>query len=382
MGKRAASTVASPTKAAKAARTETEGPQGDQFLAACAPLLELLSQADDLSGDCKEMLQALAPHCLRTAKAARHKYQEQMIESLASVVASVVAAHESAVASAEATLSETLAAKAESVTTVAAAQEAADIASGDLESKATAVQAALEAVTAAQAALGEAQKKVGSLESEKAEAIAEKADFEKLLTETFDTLKQGSIASKDWRQKAKLVEHLLERLDKVGIDASLRGALPVALKEKPSSRGAFATQAVDFGEDALKKQIAALDAKIGSFDSEGELRAKAVADAEHELNAKISVHEGCMHQHADAKVVSKDMDAALTQGKKNAKALEPKGTKATASLEHAKAALQSILESADKFQELRAGMAQAVEAGEAVEAEVAEAGDQCASSSA
>jgi len=363
--KRAASKpAASPSKAPKVARIE---PEVDHFLVAAAPVLELLAKAESLSQDCREMLQSSALFSLRTPKGERHAYQNTMIEAISKVAEDVEGAHQAAVVASQADVDEIAASKETAAAHLVAAQEAVDASSKESTEKAEAVQAALEAVHVAQKAVTEAAARVGSLESEKAEAIAEKVEYENLLSETFESLKQGTVAG-HWSNKQKLATVVVEMLDKVGLDASLKGALPVALKAKPAERGPFALKAIEFGEELLAKHIAALTAKLAGFDAEAELRAKAAADAESALTEKNTVLEEKKKEHKDAKAVLHEKEGVLSKAKRDAKALEPRGKEAATNLAKTQAALTSVKELVAKYEELLKGFAPPVAADAVAEA--------------
>lgn len=90
---------------------------------------------------------------------------------------------------------------------------------------------------------------------------------------------------KQWRERNKMISQLIQTFVKQELPEALLDALPVALKEKAETRGPFALQAIEFGEQALSSQISALASKIADLPEASAVRAKSVADAEEALNA-------------------------------------------------------------------------------------------------
>merc|ERR1712176_1490483 len=75
----------------------------------------------------------------------------------------------------------------------------------------------------------------------------------------------------------------------VGLEESLKGALPVSFKAKPEERGSFARKAVDFSGEVLKERIAAINERISSFDKEAEDWVSKVNQAKEALVAAEAV---------------------------------------------------------------------------------------------
>ncbi|CAE8632940.1 unnamed protein product, partial [Polarella glacialis] len=65
-----------------AARKSDEAVEVDGcFAEECSPILALISQASGMSEACREMLLAMSPHCLKSAKSSRHEFQHRMVEA-------------------------------------------------------------------------------------------------------------------------------------------------------------------------------------------------------------------------------------------------------------------------------------------------------------
>ncbi|CAE8622968.1 unnamed protein product [Polarella glacialis] len=342
----------SPVKA-KAARKSDEAVEVDgHFAEECSPILELISQASGVSEACREMLLAMSPHCLKSAKSSRHEFQHQMVEVLSKVVAGVEAEQTSAVQAAEAEVSEMTSQKEAAANVATAAQEATEVATTERDAKDAAMRSAGQAATDADVAQAAARNSVASLESEREELVAGKSEYEALISGTWADLKAGSIPGQKWRERAKLITGVVEMLEKVGLDASLKDGLPVALKTKPSERGKFAEQTVEYAEALLLKHVAATEAKLGSMDSEAASRAQAVTGAEAALAAATHLKEQSEEATAAAEATLVEKTKELAAARKAEKALEPKAKHVNVAWEDAKRSLEEVQALASKFQAL------------------------------
>ncbi|CAE8692067.1 unnamed protein product, partial [Polarella glacialis] len=142
----------------------------------------------------------------------------------------------------------------------------------------------------------------------------------------------------------------VEMLKRIGLDASLEGGLPVALKAKPSERGPFAEKVVAYSEGLLTKHVAAVEAKLGGMEVEAGNRGKAVEDAEVTLAASVQAKEHAQESLAAAGAELAQKEKELAAAKKAEKALEPSSKKLGATLEEAKEKLEAIQALAAKFQ--------------------------------
>ncbi|CAE8642340.1 unnamed protein product [Polarella glacialis] len=141
-------------------------------------------------------------------------------------------------------------------------------------------------------------------------------------------------------------------LDKLGLDASLKGGLPVALKTKPGERGKFAEKTVEYAETVLMKHVAALVEKLVGMEGEATTRSQAVVDAEAALTTAAQVND----QSADALLAAENVLAEkskeLTATMRAEKALLPKSKQLNATLEVAKENLAEVQALAAKFESL------------------------------
>eukprot|EP00933_Yihiella_yeosuensis_P075652 TRINITY_DN850_c0_g1_i1.p1 TRINITY_DN850_c0_g1~~TRINITY_DN850_c0_g1_i1.p1 ORF type:complete len:392 (-),score=153.20 TRINITY_DN850_c0_g1_i1:547-1722(-) len=369
MGKR---TAAVQGGKAKAARLEHAGEEVDHSIEQCAPVLELLGQADELSDSCREMWAAISPHMLRTAKDARHEYQTKLVDMLSTVVSGIEAERSAAVAAAETELQDLATEKVSAIAAVDTTAAAADAARQDRDAKEASMKEAEQAVSAADEVLKAAQHSVANLETERKEHASEKTEYETVLAETWEQLKSSSISGQKWRERAKLIQGVLEMLEKVGLDKSLKAGLPGALKIKPAERGRFAQRAVTYAEELLKKHIADVETKLGGMDAEGEARAKAVTDAEAVLKDAQESKSKSDEAFIQAENILLEKDADATNARKEEQAFEPKSKQLNIKLASAKTSLEEFGTTKAKYHELVEGPAQpAAEEAEATDEAVA-----------
>merc|ERR1719161_1004370 len=113
-----------------------------------------------------------------------------------------------------------------------------------------------EAEKEAQKALAAAKKEVANFDSDLASKVQEKADSQAVFDESFQVLKTSEYTGKF--PKAKL-DGVITLLTSLSIDASMLGALPLALKKKVEDRGKFDEMVVSGSETFLQDHLKALD---------------------------------------------------------------------------------------------------------------------------
>jgi len=333
MGKRAASQPAE--NKAKEAKVVV-----DPFLEELSPVLALLDEAPEADDSCCEMLKAMAPHALRACKEERHAYQATMVDVLQKVLTGVKAEREETAAAAQKLLADAEAQQETSSGTFADATEKAEQQKKQKDAKDT-TQLDLEAaLTAASATLGQEEEREKSLEGEQAKILEEKDECQKFMSEKWELLKTGTFAGKEWRERNKTIDTTLQVLSAMGLDVSLRAALPTALKTKPSERGKFASKAVEFAEVVMNRHLNSLGNTIANFDQEAVSRAQATASAQEAVKfAETALEEG----RAAAKAAQESLEEAM-QNQADAEAAmkaAPKVVaKRSAALEQDKAALK------------------------------------------
>jgi len=148
------------------------------------------------------------------------------------------------------------------------------------------VDAATEVMRAAEQALTTAQQNQEAFNNKKAALFTEQDNFAKLLSDSFQPLKDGTHA---WNgtQRNKQVSLVKKKLLELGAQESLADALVVALKDKPEKReGAFAKATMQFTEEAFAKHTAQVAQDIASLDPEAAVFAATIADTEAALAEK------------------------------------------------------------------------------------------------
>merc|ERR1719221_86366 len=206
---------------------------------------------------------------------------------------------------------------------------------------------ATDGVASAKATLGHEQESQNNQLVLNAQRSADVTEFEQLYSETWQSLKSGTIPGKDWRLRNRAIDTIVKAFTKVGIAKSLISALPTALKLKPAERGPFAQATVDFGEETFATHIAGLKERIANNDTEAAAKAQAVAVAE---AATLSAEKTLGEKSADLKTTKELMNA--TKKTRDEAALEVKA--ADAKIEEFTKAMNCEREGLARAQELLA----------------------------
>jgi len=314
----------------------------DPFLEELSPVLALLDEASEADDSCREMLKAMAPHALRACKEERHAYQATMVDVLQKVLTGVKAEREETTAAAQKLFADAEAQEETSSGTFADAMEKAEQQKKQKDAKDT-TQLDLEAaLTAASATLGQEEEREKSLEGEQAKILEEKDECQKFMSEEWELLKAGTFAGKEWRERNKTIDTTLQvlQVSAMGLDVSLRAALPTALKTKPSERGKFASKAVEFAEVVMNRHLTSLGNTIANFDQEAGSRAQATASAQEAVKlAETALEEG----RAAAKAAQESLEEAMQNQADAEAAMKAAPTvvaKSSAALEQDKAFLK------------------------------------------
>lgn len=338
MTKRAAACeAASPAKAQKM----SEQP---------SPLLTLIREAN-LPEACQRMLTAMAPHCVADTKEDRHDFQGQMLAALEETFNDMKANAAAAVTEAETNLTTAEAEVAHAGENLVKAKEVQAQRQQERSQQDDALKAANERLTAARKELAAKQQSLAALEVERADSQSEKQVFEKLLTETWEPLKQGTIEGKEWRRRNEMIDEITATLEALGASASLVIGLDTVLKTKTSERGSFSAKALAAGEELFQKQIQVLDEMVNGGDSEAATRSNAIEEAK----------RACQDAEANAsgeqdKVVEAEnaLSAATTTVKElSSDVLEAKARDLKVVLENHKLRLASLENLFDEFVKLK-----------------------------
>eukprot|EP00438_Fugacium_kawagutii_P036073 Skav208494 [mRNA] locus=scaffold87:193458:197146:- [translate_table: standard] len=307
---------------------KVEMSEADILAQELAPVLKHLEKAE-LNESTIEMLQSVAPFCLKT-KEGRHEFQESMVDSIEAALKGIQAQHQSGMTSAEEHLAEICAKQDQNVTRREEAEAKVAKATEFHQSRAE-NQGSIEAeAMKASEGLKGAQEQEEELATNKAATLKENEAFEKFLV-TFEALKNGTYAGKEWRERNKAIDETLKVVEIN--DASLKASLPNALRTKPAERGRFSLKAISFCEAALASRGEKLKEKIGSFEPEAAARAQKSQEAQETLKvieerltaakdetttAKAEL-DACVKEKAS---IEKEMKGAPAAAQKSQKALE------------------------------------------------------------
>lgn len=371
MGKRAAAKAVSPSKAKVARKLDEDTPKqakspsrkseesslkvpqvDDEFAKTCRPVLDLINLDSDLSEECREMLTAMTPFCLKGVGGAPHKYQERMAEVLQKLAGEVEASRKAALEAAESKLAELGQQQESSVAATAAAEAAEKAARAVRDESDKVMKSAEQAVLEAEKNLEAAKDSAERVEMDRSALVAEKLEYEEIIEQHWTALKEGTMSG-NWRERNRTIEGLLEVLEKTGLDESLRGALPVALKTKPAERGEFAERAVTFAEELLQKHVAGLGEKLDGFEGEASNRAKAVEDAKAVVEDAKKEKSQSQDKFIEAENFLLEKTTGLTQAKSAQQSLGPKKLETASAVDEAKTSLEEAQGLIAQFASLR-----------------------------
>jgi len=321
------------------AAAPSDAPPVDPFLKECAPVLQLLDRAADLPEATREMMRAAAPFSLRTPKATRDAMQEHIASSLIAICKGVEAGGAAAVEAKQAAVNELGAERA----ALLDKQSAAVFNVAEFAKKRDAVGAAVKesstvAITTREA-LSQTRRQREDLEAEQSAVESEKEKADKLLTETWLPLKAGQT----FKHRARMVDQVLKALEPTGLEESLKGALPVVLRQKPEERGSYAQKAVNFSEESLRERVASFEAKLAGFAEPLALRTSCVSAAQEALSTAEGLREERMSNLVKAEDELCDAQTKEQESNDAMKAFVPKERQATEAVAQAKEEFATIM---------------------------------------
>jgi len=322
----------------------------DPFLQEVAPIVQLIDQASEIPASCREMMQMMAPYCLRVGKQERQAVQTTLLAELDKVLQSVLSAQRSELDAIEAKLAQAECDKISVGADLTCAQEETAARQGEKEAGETNLRARTLDLTNGRKALDVSREQRETLGKRREEAQAEKAAHDTFLEETWAPLKAGEIPGKEWRKRDKMIENAIQVLKRIGIDDSLEAALPPSLKAKPAERGKFGLRAVENADEILTSHVTTLTNKIDSIDE---------AEAEREITvAKENIERISTQLNESSKEFSDAADALLAAKKEESdknvilEAFEPRVKDLTASIDSCRAKLKETGEILVKFKDL------------------------------
>jgi len=329
----------------------------DPFLDECSPVLILLDESMDLSDHCRGMIRTAAPHALRTPKSERHAYQAEVITIVARVIADIEQQRNAAVVEVEGNLSSFESSKTATFT-------AFEMATQEIQRRKTAaaevsacLKAAGEVVKTAKAALQTEKASEQSLAGEHASNVSKREEYLKVMTDSWEPLKNGAFPGQQWRERNRAVGIFLEAMAPLNLEESLSDAIPVALKTKVDARGKFAVLVVEQVEGAMTSFINSLSEKIANVDSETAERSKAVMAAQASLEVAQDKETNIMEELVTAENQLVEEEARQLELEKEIQTFGSRQQSLTELLEQNKASLSSALEAGKTFEFLRENIA-------------------------
>lgn len=350
MAKRAAEVQPQSAKMARTAATKPASLSEEH-----AAALSLVSSANEISEECRAMLQTMVPYCSGATAADRHAYQEEMAQVLSGVCFDVESQRRAAVVSAEGHLTNAkVDAEREEVRLAGIEQEVTGV-RGMCEGKSASVKSAADGVTNAQQALLSEEKRADAIAGERACAEVEREEYEGILQDTLARLREGVVSSRQRREHDKLLKLLLDTLCGLGVDRSLLDALRVALKTKAETRGVFANLAVTSADEALKKHIALLSEKVDSMGLEATKCAEVVQRAKEALAVAQQVQSSALDEQVAAENTLQEVESRRHEAAASVQASKAEVDKCSTVLDESCAESKRVSELFAQFVEWRDG---------------------------
>jgi len=232
------------------------------------PCLALLHDDNALTVAARSMMRAGAPFALAVPKGERDAYQEELVTALTAMLRGVETAKVDACKEAEQKLAHIKEQQHESEEVLAKAKQEASDSKETRDARTSDMTAALATVQGARQAVSDAQDGLQKLDEEKQQLIAKKEEMMRCVREDWARLSEGQFSGKEWRLRVKLCDSIEKVLDGLGVEESIKLALPVAVKPKAEERPVFARKAVDRVSEVLDASVTALQRRLDGFDSE------------------------------------------------------------------------------------------------------------------
>jgi len=318
-----------------------------------APILEFIAKCQEIPKPCREMLQASVPICLEVVESDRHKFQVEILDQVAKLLAKRESEKRAVVTEAEGELAKINADKEKAAADTSPAKAAADAKQAECDEKGKVVDAAREVSNAACTALKESQKAEADFDAKKTALLKEQENFIKLMTEGFGPLKDNKELG-NWRQRNKLIGELQKKLSEVGAQESLVDALATTLKMTPEKRaGTFAKATMDFAQEYFDKHKAKVAQDIASLDAEEAGHKTAVAREEAIAAEKKTALEVVEKEWDGMQEVWIGLDKIRAEAARGEKQQESQIPRAQKTLDKAKAELEKFIQVPTLFGELK-----------------------------
>lgn len=314
---------------------------------------------------CRDMLIQALPHALGNGAAVdeRCEFQSNLGSFIGEVIAASVKKWQGTTDEAKGTVDACESEKAGADNSLAECTAQVEKAKKTVEETSAQLKGDKEAEKEAEKALKGANKEVANFDTDQAEKVQEKTDSQSVVDDCFVVLKTGEYTGKFPKSKLDSVTSLLES---IGTDASMLGALPLALKKKVEDRGKFDEMVVSQVETLLQDNLKALDDRINNGESIKAEKEAAVVAATKALAAATAKKEASIDALKFAEEVAKgavinEKDAKKTVDSKAAAVAKAKGKHAVedAGLEKA----QSVQEAYNYLKERTAAVKEEEEEG-------------------
>jgi len=316
-------------------------------------LLDFLRKCDEIPKACRDMLQAAVPLCLEVVEADRHKFQVEVLDRVASLIASLEGKKRAGISAFEEELAAIEADRAQAAATANVKKALSTEKENQCAEKEKGVDGVREIANGAKKVLTEAQQAQEAFNAKKAGLLTEQETFAKLLADVFLPLKEGTLKGNPAKQK-KLVGDLKHKLKELGAQTALGDALAATLKMTPAKRaGTFAKTTIEFTEEYFTKHTAKVAQDIAGLDAQAASHDTAIAAAQAVLGEKKAASD-VVEKEWDAMQdvwVSLDKDAA--EAARTLKQIEAQLPKLNKSIDKAKLDLEKFLEVPSLFATLK-----------------------------
>mmetsp|Transcript_103981 Transcript_103981/g.279316 ORF Transcript_103981/g.279316 Transcript_103981/m.279316 type:complete len:384 (+) Transcript_103981:70-1221(+) len=331
---------------AKFAKSAPPCPVDAKYAAAFDLLAELSSE---MPPSCIDMLTSVLPHALETFKEHRHGLKESVLTSLGEVCNKEQAKRETRIAVGEAKISALELEKAGASEKLDAAKASEAALCAQKQAAEACVASAVGAVDAAAAGLAQAKQVAADAEANAEGLAKEKEEFDAKVQELFPPLKDGTWAKKDWRQRQKAIAQFMGLFAKTRAPESLKVSLPLALKDVPDARGAFARKTVEEGGKALKEHSAELEQAIDASKLKVAERLEDVSSAAALANEASESCDAAQEDYITKGNQWLEAEEALASINKLMVNFLEEGKRLVLEVEAAKTALQVLLSAIEKF---------------------------------
>lgn len=294
-----------PASAAPIGRPPKKSPAEAAMADKCKAIGEAV-KASDLPDHIAQALAAAVGSCMKTYKAERHPFQNQMLEMIGETLTNSKVAQKSALENAQAKISGFDAAKEARQEELAGAEklaaEAAEMVSERKAVHVTAAEALKKAV---------ADRKASAAAQKNSEKVLEELAAKKSKLETAFSA-EGFGALKEKPGSASAVKQFTKACQECGFDKSLLDSVPPVLTSSPENRGTFGALIVEQLESQYNKALTDLSNSQGETETAKSEHAQAMESSdlvlktaqEKDEESKKSLEEAVAQQSQTAKKVS------------------------------------------------------------------------------